>query len=52
MSDFLQPKTLVPLVMAANMFATKRTITKQNAPAVLITSCRVMGRVVEVQSDC
>ena len=51
MSDYLQPKTLVPLVMAANMFATEETITNQNAPAVLITSWRVTERVVEVLSN-
>ena len=52
MSDLLQPKTLAPLVMGASMFATKGTITNQNAHAVLISSCRVTERVVEVLSDC
>ena len=38
----LQPQTLVLLVMAVSTSASKETITKQRAPAMLITSWRVM----------
>ena len=44
----LQPRTLVRLVMAVSMFASKETITKQHAPALLITNWREMERLAEV----
>ena len=44
----MQPKTLVLLTMAVNMFASKGTMMNLNACAMLIMSWRVMAKVVEV----
>ena len=44
----MQPKTLVLLPMAVNMFASKETMVNLNARAMLIMSWRVMAKVVEV----
>ena len=44
----MQPKTLVLLPMAVNMFASKGTMVNLNARAMLIMSWRVMAKVVEV----
>ena len=44
----MQPKTLVLLTMAVNMFASKGTMVNLNACAMLIMSWRVMAKVVEV----
>ena len=44
----LQPQTLVLLVMAVSMSASKETITKQRAPVMPITSWRAMERLAEV----
>ena len=44
----MQPKRLVLLPMAVNMFASKGTMMNLNARAMLIMSWRVMAKVVEV----
>ena len=44
----MQPKTLVLLKMAVNMFASKGTMMILTARAMLIMSWRVMAKVVEV----
>ena len=44
----LQPQTLVLLLMAVSMFASKETITKQHAPVLPIMSWRAMERLAEV----
>ena len=44
----LQSQTLVLMVMAVNMSASKDAISKQHAPVMLITSWRVMERIAEV----
>ena len=44
----MQPKILVLLTMAVNMFASKGTMMNLNARAMLIMSRRVMANVVEV----
>ena len=47
----LQQQTLVRLVMAVRMFALKEAIAKQHAPALLITSWRVMERLAKVLAN-
>ena len=44
----LQPQTLVLLVMAVSMSASKETITEQRALVMPITSWRAMKRLAEV----
>ena len=44
----LQPQTLVLMVMAVNMSASKEAITNQRVPVMLITSWKEMGKLAEV----